>query len=82
MNSKLVRNPLSVLALTAIVVSLSSFGASAQSDSLFTPHGKPFALIFSDVNYSFNKEGNAKAFELTRAFLVMSISSVKTYRQK
>ncbi len=41
----------------------------AQSDSSFTPHGKPFALIFSDVSYTTNKEGNSKAFELTRAFL-------------
>jgi hypothetical protein len=32
-------------------------------------HGRPIALIFSDVNYSSNREGNAKTFELTRAFL-------------
>jgi hypothetical protein len=52
-----------------LILSLSSLNASAQSDSSFKPHGKPFALIFSDVNYTSNKEGNTKAFELTRAFL-------------
>jgi hypothetical protein len=29
---------------------------------------KPSALIFSDVNYTSNKKGSSKAFELTRAF--------------
>ena len=42
--------------------------AIAQHDSTFVPHGKPFMLIFSDVNYTVNEEGNSKAFELTRAF--------------
>lgn len=69
MNSKIVKNLSSVTALTAVIITLFLFDASAQSDSSFTPHGKPFALIFSDVNYSFNKDGNSKAFELTRAFL-------------
>ena len=45
------------------------FNISAQSDSSFTPYGKPFALIFTDVNYISNNEGNSKVFELTRAFL-------------
>jgi hypothetical protein len=62
-------NRLSVFSLTAAIITLSSFYASAQTDSTFTPYGKPFALIFSDVNYTLNKEGNSKAFELTRAFL-------------
>jgi hypothetical protein len=52
-----------------LLSSLLSLDIYAQSDSSFTPHGKPFALIFSNVNYTLNKEGNSKAFELTRAFL-------------
>jgi len=60
---------LSGLLLTVAIITLASFYAGAQTDSTFTPHGKPFALIFSDVNYTSNKEGNSKAFELTRAFL-------------
>jgi hypothetical protein len=56
------------LSLLVAIILLSSFNVRAQRDSSFIPHGKPLALIFSDVNYSFNKEGNAKAFELTRAY--------------
>jgi hypothetical protein len=52
-----------------LIQALSSFNASAQSDSAFTPYGKPLILIFSDVNYTSNNEGNSQAFELTRAFL-------------
>jgi hypothetical protein len=56
-------------ALTLVILAVSTFFAYAQSDSSFTPYGKPFALIFTDVNYLSNKEGSTKAFELTRAFL-------------
>jgi hypothetical protein len=51
-----------------VITILASYYAIAQDDSTFVPHGKPFMLIFSDVNYTINKEGNSKAFELTRAF--------------
>jgi hypothetical protein len=47
---------------------LAPFYAIAQDGSTFVPHGKPFMLIFTDVSYTLNKEGNSKAFELTRAF--------------
>jgi hypothetical protein len=57
------------LSLAIVLFTISSLSASAQSDSTFVPHGNPFALIFSDVNYMSNKEGSTKAFELTRAFL-------------
>ncbi|MBI5008408.1 MAG: hypothetical protein HZB98_01885 [Bacteroidia bacterium] len=43
--------------------------ALAQTDKQFSPHGNPMALIFTDVNYTFNKTGNSKAFEVTRAYL-------------
>ena len=52
-----------------IIASVSSFEIHGQTDSSFTPHGKPLALIFSNVNYTFNNEGNSKAFEVTRAYL-------------
>lgn len=41
----------------------------SQDGEDFKPHGNPMALIFSDFNYSFNKLGNASAFEITRAYL-------------
>jgi hypothetical protein len=41
----------------------------SQGGEEFVPHGNPMALIFSDFNYSFNKSGNASAFEITRAYL-------------
>lgn len=61
--------PLCVLSLMVTILGFSSFDIIAQSDSSFTRHGNPFALIFSDISYTSNKEGNSKAFELTRAFL-------------
>jgi len=40
----------------------------AQSDAGFTPGGKPFALIFSNVNYRLNSNGDSRAFEITRSY--------------
>jgi hypothetical protein len=60
---------LSVPSLIILVLTLFSLDINAQIDSSFTPHGNPFALIFTDVNYTFNKEGNSKAFELSRGYL-------------
>jgi hypothetical protein len=57
----------SILFIAGII--FSSFDLHAQTDSSFVPNGKPFALIFSNVNYTFNKEASNKAFELTRAYL-------------
>lgn len=54
--------------LTVVLAGMSLFNVIGQTDSTFTPHGKPLVLIFSNVNYSFNNEGNKKAFELTRAY--------------
>ena len=42
---------------------------SEKPDEQFTPHGQPQALIFTDVYYTFNKAGDSKAFEVTRAYL-------------
>ncbi len=58
-----------VLSNVILIFTLSSLNATAQSDTSFHRHGNPFALIFTDVNCTFNKDGNSKAFELTRAFL-------------
>ncbi len=55
-----------ILALTATIPEIR---LNAQTDNEFTPYGKPLVLIFSDVNASFNKYGNSKAFEITRAYL-------------
>jgi hypothetical protein len=57
------------LSILILIILLSVFDINAQSDNSFTPNGKPFALVFSNVNYSLNKAGNTKAFELTRAYL-------------
>jgi len=54
--------------LTLIIILL-PLKAKAQSDNSFTPNGKSLVLVFSDVNYSLNKAGNSKAFELTRAYI-------------
>ncbi len=55
--------------ITALIIGLLPLTAKAQSDSSFTPGGKPFALVFSNVNYSFSNAGNSMAFELTRVYL-------------
>jgi hypothetical protein len=57
------------IALLTFIVSLISGITVAQSETQFIPSGKPHALIFSDFNYTFNKGGDNKAFELTRAYL-------------
>lgn len=54
-----------------LLIQIGSFGSevNAQTSDQFIPHGKPQALIFSDVNYTFNKAGDSKSFEVTRAYL-------------
>ncbi len=58
-----------LLFILTLIVTLPLFEAKAQTDNAFTPYGKPLVLIFSDVNSTFNKNGNSKAFEITRAYL-------------
>lgn len=57
--------------LTSLVLifTIKCFYVSAQSGDEFTPYGKPLVLVFTNINSSFNKEGNSKAFEITRAYL-------------
>ena len=57
------------LVLLILQFCINGSDALAQTDKQFDPHGNPMALIFSDVNYTFNKDGNSKAFEVTRAYL-------------
>ncbi|HLP71350.1 MAG TPA: hypothetical protein VK155_00510 [Bacteroidales bacterium] len=49
---------------------ISSFsGISGQTGEPFKPHGKPVFLTFENFHYSFNREGNNPAFEITRLYL-------------
>ncbi len=57
------------LTVLILIIKIPSFNIDAQSDNTYTPYGKPIVLVFSNVNYSFNKEGNSMAFEITRAYL-------------
>jgi hypothetical protein len=66
---KTINKQSSAFLLLVFITKLTSIDINAQSDSSFTPHGNPFALIFSNVNYTINESGNNKAFELTRSFL-------------
>jgi hypothetical protein len=67
--NKGINKKLTALSLFTFVILFISVDINAQSDSSFTPHGNPFALIFTDVNYSFNKEGHSEAFRLSRGYL-------------
>ncbi len=57
------------LLLLALTAALTEINLHAQTDNTFSPYGKPLVLVFSNVNSSFNKNGNSKAFEITRAYL-------------
>lgn len=59
----------SLLLIMAMLIALTEINLNAQSEEAFTPYGKPLALVFTNVNTSFNKNGNSKAFEITRAYL-------------
>lgn len=41
----------------------------AQAEEPFKPYGKPVFLNFSNVHYSFNKDGGTPVFEITRLYL-------------
>ncbi len=43
--------------------------ANAQEHNDFTPYGKPLALVFTNVNSTFDKTESSKSFELTRVYL-------------
>ena len=58
-----------LLLVMTLIVTLADFNVNAQTDNTFIPYGKPLVLVFSNVNASFNKNGNSKAFEITRAYL-------------
>jgi hypothetical protein len=63
------KKPSLVLSVLLIIFTLPLINVSAQTDNAFTPYGKPLVLVYTNVNSSFNKTGNSKAFELTRAYL-------------
>lgn len=52
-----------------LLIAKPAMKVNAQTDNAFAPSGKPLALIFTDVNSTFNKNGNSRAFEITRAYL-------------
>ena len=58
-----------LLLVLELIFILAHFNVNAQTDKEFIPYGKPLVLVFSNVNASFNKNGNSKAFEITRAYL-------------
>ena len=58
-----------ILLVMAFIVFSNSANVNSQSVNTFKPYGKPLVLIFTNVNTSFNKDGNSKAFEITRAYL-------------
>jgi hypothetical protein len=60
---------ITLLFVLILVLCFAVSNLKAQNDAPFTPSGKPFALIFTDLNYAHNKDGNSKAFEITRAYL-------------
>jgi hypothetical protein len=59
----------SALLVLVLIITLPDFNINAQTDNEFTPYGKPLVLVFINMNSSFNKYGNSKAFEITRAYL-------------
>jgi hypothetical protein len=57
------------LSIFTLIAMIPALNVGAQPDNSFALYGKPFALVFTNVNYSFNKAGNTMAFEITRAYL-------------
>lgn len=47
--------------------------------SEFTPTGKPIFLVFSNVNYAINRDGNSHGFEITRLYLGYEYSFSKNF---
>lgn len=46
----------------------SVFRLQAQHGNYFKPYGKPVFLTFTNVHYSFNRDGSSPAFEITRLY--------------
>lgn len=55
--------------LLVLALGLASAGWSQSTTDDFKPHGKPLALIFTNLNTGFSNGENTKAFEITRAYL-------------
>jgi hypothetical protein len=60
---------LSIVTVSLIMFMLSSVQISAQTANDFSPYGKPLALVFTNVNSTFNKTESSKSFDLTRVYL-------------
>ncbi|HKJ80724.1 MAG TPA: hypothetical protein VJ954_01770, partial [Ignavibacteriaceae bacterium] len=56
------------LFLIAMLLPFQAYNLKAQDDAGFSPNGKPFALIFSNVNYKANSNGNSAGFAITRSY--------------
>ncbi len=56
-------------ALVLLLLPFTSSTMYAQSESGFKPYGKPLVLVYTNINSSFNKNGNSKSVDLTRAYL-------------
>jgi hypothetical protein len=56
---------------TTIFILLFSFTANiyGQTDDSFKAYGRPVFVNFSNVHYSFNKDGGSPAFEISRVYL-------------
>ena len=63
------KNKTNLITVLIFAVALSFSEVNAQTADDFTPYGKPLALVFTNVNSSFNKDMNSQAFEITRAYL-------------
>jgi hypothetical protein len=55
--------------LTVLFIVILSVNLYSQTTGNFAPYGRPVFLIFSNVHYSFNKNGGNPAFEITRLYL-------------
>ncbi|HUX94290.1 MAG TPA: hypothetical protein VMV47_01045 [Bacteroidales bacterium] len=55
--------------ITLLASLFTSASLIAQNEDSFTPNGKPFALIFSDVSSAITKDEYSKSFNITRAYL-------------
>jgi hypothetical protein len=70
-------NGLSSIIIT-ILLFMTAIRGRAQQSAEFTPSGKPFALVYSDLNASFTKDDWSKSFELTRVYLGYEYAFSKT----
>jgi len=63
------RNKTTLIFILAVITSMHFIAANAQDDDKFIPYGRPLVLVFTNINSTFNKDGNSKGIELTRAYL-------------